>query len=192
MTQNPESNADDVSEDGQNMNDLISDLQSLDDSGEIIERKEAKMVSERVSTTPPPPPDQSSLRREGAAKVRRTGGKYHELRKRPSMEALKNDDMQTLEELSDVVAPVSKAIKLIEDFERKYKGFCNEQRMASFRMQLRETSAVMLSEFYSLRNGKQNKTYDESKICKICHSVFMVKLPEDRTCDACRSQIRED
>jgi len=173
------------------LRDALSELKNLDDDGSTVERKEPKVVEERVSEKPPAPPSQRQMKKEGAAKVKKTGRKYDELRKRPSMKALKNEDMETLEKLSDVAAPVNVAIKLIQDFEKKYALMIDRNKIGSYRSQLREISSVMLAEVYALRHGKQKKVYDESKICKVCHSVFMVSLPKDRICDACRSQIRD-
>ena len=169
----------------------LSELDHLDEDGSEIERKDPRVVEERVSKEPPAPPSQNQMKKEGAAKVKKTGKKYDELRKRPSMKGLKNEDMETLEKLSDVASPVNVAINKIQDFEKKYALMIDRQKMASLRSQLREISSVMLAEVYALRHGQREKTYDESKICKVCHSVFMVSLPKDRICDSCRSQMRD-
>lgn len=113
--------------------------------------------------------------------------KYKELCRKPSMNKMEANDLVIMEELSDVVAPVNKAVTLLEDFNRRYPEWINEPKFQSYRNCLRETATIMLSEFYSLRNGQKEKTYSEDKVCQQCHSVFMFPLP-DNLCDECRSR----
>ncbi|MGF1573200.1 MAG: hypothetical protein ACFCU1_09020 [Sumerlaeia bacterium] len=131
--------------------------------------------------------DSTAQRVPSSDSSRARNNKYKELCRKPSMNKMEAADLEIMEELSDVVAPVNKAVTLLEDFNRRYADWINEAKFQSYRNSLRETATIMLSEFYSLRNGQKEKSYSEDKVCKECHSVFMFPLPEN-LCDECRSR----
>lgn len=168
--------------------DLLKAIKDLESQSSGILKSSAK-----------PNPMGSAVNRESAVKVPRTTenaeiirkqmSKYDELRKKPSMKAMGRDDLMVMEELSDVVAPVNKAVTLLERFQHRYPNEISEEKLNMWRNGLKETASIMLSEFYSLRHGKKQKVYSEDKICKVCHAVFMCKLP-DGICDECKSRQR--
>lgn len=144
-------------------------------------------AKERRASSAPSVSDTTAQRVPKSDSSRTRDNKYKELCRKPSMSKMDSADLEVMEELSDVVAPVNKAVTLLEDFNRRYADWINEEKFISYRNALRETATIMLSEFYSLRNGQKEKTYSQDKVCQDCHAVFMFALP-DGLCDECRGR----
>jgi hypothetical protein len=112
--------------------------------------------------------------------------KYEELIRTPSMK-MERADLGVMTEFSQIIALVSNAARAADAVEKKHPGQVPERLIRLWRDNLRETSTVMLRELHAMRNGRQQKKYDKRCVCVECHSVFMVPLPGDGVCDACRA-----
>jgi len=169
-----------------------------------------------ISSTPPPAkkapePDVAAMDKEGAVRVTNAGSKndppsantptprngassskamdrYEELCKQKTI-SVKADDLAVMDEFSDVICTVNTASELLKNFRDRYGDSIPEAKLNVWKSNLRDASMIMLKEFYSLRNGKQAKTYDKRNICCKCHTVFMEALPPDRICDECRGSM---
>ncbi|MDX1973589.1 MAG: hypothetical protein SFY68_13750 [Candidatus Sumerlaeia bacterium] len=164
--------------------DIVPRLNSYEEASDSTIRTNSRSTQQR------PPQNTSDSTAQRVAKgdpARAKNNKYRELCQKNTIQKLDSEDLAIMEELSDVVAPVNKAVALLDDFIRRYPQWINDEKFMAYRNSLRDTATIMLSEFYSLRNGKKEKTYSEEKICKGCHSVFMFALP-DGLCDECRGR----
>lgn len=124
---------------------------------------------------------------EGASQKRREGMKrYEELCKTPSMQ-IDREDLKVIDELSEILSSVNSAVSQLKRFEMKHPYLIAPNVFRVWEDNLKETATIMFREFHNLRNGKKKKTYDKRYVCNVCHSVFMVPLPEG-ICDECRSR----
>ncbi len=112
--------------------------------------------------------------------------RYEQLCKLPSM-PMEQDDKKVMVEFSGVIAKVNEAGKAFSQLRHQFPELIPPHLQSALRENLRETSTVMLRELHNMRNGRQQKKYDNRYICKRCHSVFMIPLPSDRLCDECRA-----
>lgn len=114
---------------------------------------------------------------------------YDQIRKKAAAPkpTITADDLRTLDELAEILASVNGALTLLDGFEKHHPESVPERTRAGWRHNLKETSAIMLREFHTLRHGKRNKTYDPRCVCTMCHTVALYPLPEG-LCDECRGK----
>lgn len=111
--------------------------------------------------------------------------KYELLCRTPSMK-MEKGDLKVWTEFSVVIGKVSAAAAALERLRTRVPSMKDNRSCRTCADNLKETSIVMMKEFHSLRNGRAAKKYDATHVCAECHMVFMVPLPEDGICDACR------
>lgn len=135
--------------------------------------------AERASDTPSPD-DASAPRKQS---------KLQELMSRPSM-TVEDDAMLVMTELSNILSNVNAALNGVQKFAKDHPALIAPNIYRMWEDNLKETSTMMLREFTNMRHGKKAKTYDKRTICKECHSVFMLPLP-DGVCDECRDKPKD-
>jgi hypothetical protein len=114
--------------------------------------------------------------------------KYEELIRTPSMK-MEKADLGVITEFSQVIGAVNVAARALDDLDKRHPDQIPERMINLCRDNLRETGQVMLRELQALRHGRVQKKYDKRCVCVQCHSVFMVPLPADGICDACRASM---
>ncbi len=115
--------------------------------------------------------------------------KLQELMNRPSM-SVDDDAMAVMTELSNILSNVNAALNGVQKFSADHPALIAPNIYRMWEDNLKETSTMMLREFTNLRHGKKARTYDKRTICKECHSVFMLPLP-DGVCDECRDKPKD-
>jgi hypothetical protein len=119
----------------------------------------------------------------------RKPSKLQELMNRPSM-SVDDDAMAVMTELSNILSNVNAALNGVQKFSSDHPALIAPNIYRMWEDNLKETSTMMLREFTNLRHGKKARTYDKRTICKECHSVFMLPLP-DGVCDECRDKPKD-
>jgi len=133
-----------------------------------------------AATGKPAPDDAAAPRKQS---------KLQELMNRPSM-TVEDDAMQVMTELSNILSNVNAALNGVNKFAADHPALIAPNIYRMWEDNLKETSTMMLREFTNMRHGKKAKTYDKRTICKECHGVFMLPLP-DGVCDECRDKPKD-
>ncbi len=113
--------------------------------------------------------------------------RYDQLRRAPSMK-IDPQAVQIANEFADILFHISRANQKLASFREKYPYLIAPNVFGCWEDNLKECTTTMLREFQTLKNGPK-KSYDKKFICKKCHSVFFVSLP-DGICDECRGNMK--
>lgn len=158
---------------------------------DAAEKKRAKQAAAAAAAAAVPPPaapiPARSIGETTDSKLSdTTRSRYDEIRKTPTLK-MESGDLSVMVEFSEIIARVNTAGKAISTLRKAHPNLFPERLYKTWTDNLKETSTVMMREFHNMRNGRQQKKYDKRCICSVCHSVFMVPLGADQTCDACRA-----
>jgi hypothetical protein len=132
------------------------------------------------------PNDTPSLEDEQREATPTSPSRYQEAINHRSF-SMEKADIGIISEFSKIIAQNNKIGRLIEKLRLADPTLAPERVFDGWEDGAKECNTVMLHEFYAMRNGRQAKKYDARHVCKECNSVFMVPLPADGICDACRA-----
>ncbi|MBI1292566.1 hypothetical protein GC173_15215 [bacterium] len=96
-------------------------------------------------------------------------------------------DVKVIAEFSQIIAAVNEATRMLDRLEKTYPDQLPDRLLTLIRENLRDSTQTMLKELHAMRNGRVQKKYDKKYVCCECHTVFLVPLPADNVCDACRA-----
>ena len=100
----------------------------------------------------------------------------------------KYEALLIINELSEIIKYHSNAVERLERFTETHPYIIAPNIFDLLKDHLRDNINILLREFNSLqKSGKAKKKYEKKNICEICHSVFLMPLP-DGICDECRSK----
>ena len=153
---------------------------------DAAEKKRAKQAAAEAAAAPPPAPARSIGETTDSKLNDTTRSRYDEIRKTPTLK-MESGDLSVMVAFSEVIAKVNTAGKAINTLRKSHPDLFPERLYKTWTDNLKETSTVMMKEFHNMRNGRQQKKYDKRCVCSVCHSVFMVPLGADQTCDACKA-----
>lgn len=162
-------------------------IRELEESGsDLQEKKKAPYPQPRLPKPADPEAATRDITNPELNKTPRSLSRYEELCHTPTLK-MESGDLNVIVAFSEVIAKVNAAGKSLNTLRKKQPELFPAHMYHTWVENLKETSTVMMKEFHHLRNGRQQKKYDKRYVCEKCHSVFMVPLPSDNTCDACRA-----
>jgi len=141
-----------------------------------------------VGATPSPAVPSPAAANQTPAPDAAPRSRYEELCRTPSMK-IEKGDLSVLTEFSRIIANVQQLSRHIDAMKGDYPDVLPERFYNTWADNMKETSMVMLKEFHAMRHGRQQKKYDARHVCSRCQSVFMMALPSDNVCDACRGAM---
>jgi hypothetical protein len=100
----------------------------------------------------------------------------------------KYENLLIVNQLSEIIKHHTNAIERLERFCEEHPYLIAPNLFEMLRENLRDNQNLLLREFNSLQqSGREKKKYSKRYVCKQCHSVFSMRLPEG-ICDECRSR----
>jgi len=112
--------------------------------------------------------------------------KYEEMCRARSL-TIASADVNVITQFSQVIAALNDALRAAEKLPVTHPNVMPERMTSLIRDNLRECAQTMMKELHAMRNGRVQKKYDKRNVCCECHTVFLVPLPADNVCDACRA-----
>jgi hypothetical protein len=147
----------------------------------------AKIVTPAPVSAATPAPTRPPVCTETPAPVEdRPLTKYEELCRTRSL-TIGKADVGVIAEFSQVIAAMNEVQRQLDKVLKTHPEHIPERLANLVRENMRESAQTMLKELHAMRNGRVQKKYDKRCICTVCHSVFLVPLPADNICDACRA-----
>lgn len=96
------------------------------------------------------------------------------------------EELFVLNEFSEIIKYHNTTLERIKRFRDAYPYLIAPNVFDTLQHNLKENTTILFREMSGLKDQK-NKKYDEKNVCKICHKVFMSKLPGG-VCDECRGK----
>jgi protein-arginine kinase activator protein McsA len=96
------------------------------------------------------------------------------------------EELFVLNEFSEIIKYHNTALDRIKRFQEAYPYLIAPNIFDTIQHNLRDNITILFREMAGMKDQK-NKQYEKKFVCKICHGVYMMSLPNG-ICDECRGR----